>query len=454
MQLDRSIRPESSNEIEFSIPQVIENKLNNGLKYFHCIKNDLPIVRVSLLINSGSRFDPIKKKGLSNLLTMCIDEGAGNYNSLQLADEFEMLGAHFSVASDTDISIVSLQVLRENFLQAIKLFKSVITEPHLYEEDFNREKRKLSVRLKQLKIQPDYIAEVSFEHFLFGKECPYSYPVSGYEQSIENILHDDVKQYYLQKFSPLNSALTVVGNIDSKSLEEILNGEFNAWENLESENQSEIELISQKQKIFIVNKPDSVQTEIMVGHLSSRRNEDDFYHKQVINLVLGGQFASRLNLNLREKHGYTYGISSRFSYYKDAGYFYVSTSVGNENTVNALKEILFEVRNIKNGISSKELEFAKSSIIKRFPSNFETYRQISANVNSKVIHTLPADYFETYVQKINSIDLNAVNNIAESVIREDELLTVLVGDSEKINEQITEEEFGEKILIEFDDIFS
>ena len=454
MRLDRSKRPLSSTEVEFIIPQVIENKLSNGLKYFHCIKTDLPIIRISLLVNSGSRFDPLKKKGLSNLFTMCIDEGAGNYNSLQLADEFEMLGAHFSVGSDNDISIVSLLVLKENFLSAIKLFKSVITDPHLYEEDFKREKRKLAVRIKQLRMQPDYIAEVSFEHFLFGKKCPYSYPVLGFEGSIENIIHNDVRNFYQQMFSPLNSTMTVVGNIDSNSLDDILISEFGDWNTPLTDNQSDIYLNPNTKKIFIINKPDSVQTEIMIGHLSSKRNENDYYHKQVINLVLGGQFSSRLNLNLREKHGYTYGITSRFNYNKDAGYFYVSTSVGNENTANALKEILIELRNIKNGIISNELEFAKSSIIKRFPSNFETYRQLSANINSKIIHNLPNDYFETYTQKINSLDLNSINNIAANVIREDELITVLVGDAKKINEQILEEEFGEKILIEFDEIFN
>ena len=454
MQLDRSKRPLSSDEIEFNIPEVTENRINIGLKYFHCIKNDLPILRVSLLVDSGSKFDPSEKKGLSNLLTMCIDEGAGNYNSLQLADEFEMLGAHFSVASDNDISVISLQVLKENFLSAIKLFKSIIIEPHLSEEDFNREKKKLTVKLKQLKIQPDYIAGVSFEYFLFGKDCQYSYPILGYEQSIENILHDDVVNFYKRMFSPLNSTMTVVGDIDSKSIEDILNSEFGDWNKTRGDNQLDIKLIPKTKKLLIVNKPDSVQTEIMIGQLSSKRNENDYYQKQVINLVFGGQFSSRLNLNLREKHGYTYGISSRFSYHKSAGYFYISTSVSKENTYKALSEILLELRNLKNGISSKELEFAKSALVKRFPSNFETYRQISANINSKVIYNLPDDYFETYIQKINSLNLNAVNNIAKRVIKEDDLVTVLVGDSHIINEQIPEEEFGEKILIEFDDIFS
>ena len=121
MEIDRTKRPQTSNEIKFNVPAIEFNKLKNGLKIFFSKKNELPIVRINMIVNSGSRFDPEKQKGLSNLLTMCIDEGAGEYDALQLANAFEMLGAQFSVASDFDISIVSLQVLSENFIPALKL---------------------------------------------------------------------------------------------------------------------------------------------------------------------------------------------------------------------------------------------------------------------------------------------------------------------------------------------
>jgi zinc protease len=196
-----------------------------------------------------------------------------------------------------------------------------------------------------------------------------------------------------------------------------------------------------------------VQTEIRTGHLSSKRNEKDFLQKQIINLVLGGQFSSRLNLNLREKHGYTYGVHSRFNYFKEAGYFAVSTSVDIENTANALREIFSEINMIKEGITEEELRFTKSSLTKRFPSNFETYGQIASNISSKIIHNLPDDYFETYIQRVNSVSLEEVNKITVGSIYPDELITVLVGDSKKIIKQISKEEFGETIVIEYDDVF-
>lgn len=454
MEIDRTKRPQTSNKIKFNVPTIEFNKLKNGLKIFFSKKNELPIVRINMIVNSGSRFDPEKQKGLSNLLTMCIDEGAGEYDALQLANAFEMLGAQFSVASDFDISIVSLQVLSENFIPALKLFKSVITEPHINENDYNREKNKVLVRLNQAKVEPDYIADISFEHFLFGKESPYSYPVLGVEKDIENILPQNVKNYYQQKLTPINSSLVVVGNIDSKSLDKILQDEFNEWETNSAFHQPELNLKKSPKKTFVINKPDSVQTEIRIGNQSSKRSESDFFQKQIINLVLGGQFSSRLNLNLREKNGYTYGIHSRFNYLKEAGYFEISTSVSTENTANALREIFSEIKRIRQGINADEIKFAKSSLSRRFPSNFETYRQISANISSKIIHNLPDDYFETYLQKLNSVSLDEVNKIAANSIYPEELITVLVGDSKKITELIKEEEFGEIVVLLFGDVFS
>jgi zinc protease len=172
-----------------------------------------------------------------------------------------------------------------------------------------------------------------------------------------------------------------------------------------------------------------------------------------MNLALGGQFSSRLNLNLREKNGYTYGIHSRFNYFKEAGYFEVSTSVDVENTTNALREIYSEISKIKDGITKDELEFSKSSLMKRYPANFENYRQIAGNISSKIIHNLPDDYFETYVNRVNSVNLDEVNITSKDSVHPAELITILVGDSKKIMGQINGDEFGETVVLNFEDLF-
>jgi len=453
MVIDRQQRPATSGNIYFTLPAVQTYGLENDLKIYFSEKNELPLIRINFLVNSGSRFDPDKLKGLSNLLAMCIDEGAGKYNALQLADEFEMLGAQFSVSSDPDVTIISLQVLSENFVPALKLLASVITEPHLKEIDFNREKRKVLARLEQAKAEPDYVAEVSFEHILFGKDSPYAFPSLGIESSVQNIQIESVRDLYQKKFSPFNSSVVVVGNMNLKSLQTELSEAFRNWGVKTTVEEPLLNFTRPKRKIFIINKNNALQTEIRTGHISSKRSEKDFFQKQIMNLALGGQFSSRLNLNLREKNGYTYGIHSRFNYFKEAGYFAVSTSVDIENTTNAIREIYSEINKIKDGISKAELEFSKSSLTKRFPANFETYRQIASNISSKIINNLPEDYFETYIEKVNSVSLDEVNKVTFESIQPEELITVLVGDSKTILGQINEVEFGERIVLEFEDVF-
>jgi len=158
-------------------------------------------------------------------------------------------------------------------------------------------------------------------------------------------------------------------------------------------------------------------------------------------------------LNLREKNGFTYGVHSQFNYLKEGGYFAVSTSVDVVNTIPALSEIYSEIRKIKSGISNEEFNFAKSSLTKKFPSNFETYRQIAAAVSTKVIHNLSDNYFETYIKKISMMQLKEVNSIANEAIHPDEIISVLVGDSTKIISQLAKKEFGEIVILNFDEIF-
>lgn len=454
MKVRRDKRPETRKEIKFSLPKYRKHSLKNGAEIYLVKKTDLPIVRINFIINSGSKFDPKSKYGVSNLTSMCIDEGAGEFDALQLSDEFEYLGAHFSVHSDSDITILSLQTLSENFKIALNLLSSVILSPHFKESDFLREKRKVQTRIEQLKDEPDYIASSAFEFFLFGKQNPYAFPVIGINDALNQIEISDIKEFYKSFFNSQNTSIVAVGNFEDEKLISQLESTFHNW--IEGDNFS-MEISTRRKnrhKICVLHKQDSVQTEIRIGHLSEKRNDEDYFQKQLLNLILGGQFSSRLNLNLREKHGYTYGINSRFNYFKDDAYFAVSTSVNNENTVGAINEILNELRQIREGITEEELTFAKSSISRRFPLNFETYSQIASNFGSKIIHNLADDYFETFLSKIINVKIEDVNTVAAKSIVPDSALIVLCGDEKKILEQINNFSLGEVAVVDYDQMYS
>ncbi len=448
MKFDRNIIPTPSPVSLFTVPEEETFKLENGLQIYHIKKSELPIVLVKVVINSGSKFDPVDKKGTFNLLSMCIDEGAGKFNSLELSEQFDLLGTSFSIHCNSDNIQLTLQTLKENFSKSLELLSKILIEPHLKKEDFEREKRKILTRLQQLKDDPEYLANVSFESILIGSQNSYSFPVLGVEKNIKQIATGEINDSYKNFILPNNSFMVVTGDIDKNELMKVLKQNLSGWQGKSFNNLPKLKNKKDIHKIYIADKKDSVQTEIRTGHHSTGRNSEDYFAKHLLNSTLGGQFTSRINLNLREKHGFTYGAGSNFNYYKDEAYFSVYTSVGIDDTYNALKEIFRELNDIMNGVTTDELNFAKSSIVRKFPSNFETYKHITSNITGKIIFDLPDNYFIKYIENINSISLNNVNKAAIENIFPDQMTTVLVGDKDKLLKQLKSDEFGEVEIYE------
>ena len=442
MKTDRSVKPLPSSEVTFNMIPYEKFSFKNGLDVYFIKKDELPIVRINVIVNSGSKFDPANRKGTANLLAMCLDEGAGEFNSLELSEQFDLLGARFSLHCNSDTIQITVQTLKENFSKAMRLLSMVLKEPHLKQKDFERERRKIQTKLKQLRDDPDYIASTSFESLLFGSKNPYSYPTMGLDSDITRITNEEINLHYHNFILPNNTFVIVTGDISEDDMRKLLEQNLSDWQSSSFDSQFNLEKNVDSKKVYIINKKDSVQTEIRAGHHTSGRNSEDYFARHLLNTILGGQFTSRINLNLREKHGYTYGAGSDFNYYKNSAYFDVSTSVGIENTFNALREIFSELNNIRKGITEEELNFAKSAIIRKFPLNFETYGQVSSNIIGMVIHNLPFDYFNTYIENINSVTLDAVNIAAGENIFPELTTTVLVGDKDKLAEQVKDSEFG------------
>jgi zinc protease len=441
MSFDRSQVPLPNREITFVLPDIKRLVLTNGLKVLFVQREFLPIIRMNLIVNCGSFFDPINSKGLANLFSMMIDEGAGDYNPLELSEEFDILGSSFSVSCNHDNVFLSLGTLTENFKRSIELFSTIILKPHFKDEDFQRERRKVEVKLIQQKDEPDELAYLAFESLVQGKNNPYAFPTIGFEYTIHEFDIDSIRGFYKNNFSPDNSYLIVAGNITEEYLIDLLEMYLSKWNNKLNAATPQIELTKNKKAVYILHKEKAVQAEIRIGHQSTRRNTPNYFPKTIMNMILGGQFTSRINLNLREARGFTYGATSNFSYYKNSGEFCVSTSVSIENTYAAVNEILFELDNIKRGVTAAELDFAKASMIRKFPSHFESDSQVTANLSLLAIHDLPNDYFNKYIDNITKVSIDAVNQAAVNNIKMDEMSIVLVGDKNKLIESFSVSEF-------------
>ncbi len=447
MSLDRSIKPLPKDEINFSLPEIEHFVLSNGLKVLHVKKTSLPIIRLNLLFYAGSKFDPADKKGLANLFGMVADEGAGKYDALALSDKLDTLGTSLSINRDNDSIYYSLQTLTEHFEKSLNLFCDVLLLPRFDDSAFAREQRKILTRILQSKDAPDELADVAFEQILYGNNNPYAHPVFGFEDSVAQITNEDIKNFYKQYIIPSNGFLVSVGDISSEGLKNSLEKRLDNWTSGGVVSFKEISAVEAEPKIYLLHKEGTVQSEIRCGHLTGKRNHADYFSKSILNMILGGQFTSRINLNLREKKGYTYGALSRFNYHKDAAHFYVSTSVGAENTANAVIEIDKELKNIRNGITAIELDFTKSSMIRKFPSNFETLQQISVNLIGKVIYNLKDDFFNTYIDSVKSITITDVDNAAIDNINPEIIKYVIAGDKNLLLPQFKNISFANVVEI-------
>ncbi len=432
--INRTSAPLPKGEINFTIPAIKKIKSANGIDIHFVQKDKLPIVQVILMFSAGSKFDPADKTGLSFLTSLLIDEGAGEYDALELNNEFEKLGSVLNISSDHDAFTFSLTSIKENFERSFELLSKIINEPRFDEKDFYREKKKVLDRILQLKDEPSYIASAVFDNKIFENTF-YALPEIGYENSVSSISLDDIRYFYKGKLLNSKIEFIAVGNITEEEITKLSEkympaiGNSVVHPNFKQPTRS-------KTKFYFVDKKDSAQSEIRIGHIAKPRDAEDFYAARIMNTILGGQFSSRINLNLREHKGFTYGAGSSFNYYQNASSFEVSTAVNIQNTGVAISEILKELNSIKITITSNEIEFAKSYLIKQFPSKFETYTQLARNIVPLIQHSLPLNYYDEYARQLQEVADDDIFKAALNNIYTDELIILAVGDKTLIKPQL------------------
>jgi zinc protease len=435
---NRELKPDPAEEYKFVVPDIQKIKLANGLTLLIVERPNLPIIRINLMVNCGSKYDPPGKKGLANLFSMCVDEGAGSLDALELSNEFDLLGSDFDVHCTSDTIYLLSRSLKENLERTIELFASVVLQPQLKEKDFLKEKSKVVTRILQTQDDPDEIASNAFEYILFNREHPYAFSSIGNEEGLDSITIQDVKDFYNRRFLPSDSNLIMVGDINPVEAERLANKYFSSWKG-----KAESHIIPSFTEMkysgfYFIDKPGSVQCEIRIGHPTPKRTPSDYFNRLMLNLILGGQFSSRINLNLREKKGYTYGAFSNFNFYQDAGYFLVSTSVSAANTRNSVSEIMKELEFIREGVIEEELTFSKTSLMRKFPSNFETNGQIASSLSRLILYNLADDHFKKYLQLIHEISIDQVNKAAVDYIFPEKTLKIIVGNKEDILAQFND----------------
>jgi zinc protease len=405
----------------------------------------LPLVTVLVLIDAGSTSEPRGKEGVAALTAAALLEGTAKFDGAELAEKFEQLGTSLESGADWDSAFLKITVLSNRLEEATKLLGEAISSPIFPEREVERLKAERLAEILQLETEPRGLADEKFSEFLYDDESRYSRPDAGSTESVSSLARSDVEQFYRSNYSLGATTVIVAGDISSENVKKLATEAFRKWPSGSSRHQTlSGKARSGGKSTHIVNKPDAPQSELRVGHVGLPRKHRDFFPTLVMNAVLGGLFGSRINLNLREAHGYTYGASSFYDWRRGPGPFVVSTAVESEVTAPALREILMEIDRIRGEkISAEELSLARDYLEGVFPIRYETTAAIASALATLAIYDLPSDYYATYRANIHDVSEDAVLKAAKAHLHPELLQTVIVGDAATVRDSLADQNPGE-----------
>jgi len=400
--------------------------LDNGLTVLHVERDNLPVVRATLLIKSGASIEPAELSGLASLTASLLVEGTESRSSTEISEEVEFIGASLGASAGEDFSTISLSVLRKDMEKGFTLMSDVLLNPVFARKEIKRRKDQVKGALRQRREDPGYLASLKFYEQVYGQH-PYGRQSTGTAESIERIGRGDIRDYYAANYLPNNSVLSVVGMVSPEELKGLLDKYFSAWSPAEAP-AKELAGPEGKGPGFYTIDRDLTQATILMGHLGVRRSHPDYYALQVMNYILGGGgFSSRMMDRLRDQMGLTYGVYSRFSSHKEAGTFYVSLQTKNSSAATAIEEIKALIRAMRDkGATPEELSAAKAYLTGSFPRRIDTMSEIASFLALVEYFGLGLDYPERYAERINSVTLDDVMRVARKHMREADLITIVV----------------------------
>jgi zinc protease len=430
---DRSKPPELGPPPKVSLPPITTRQLPNGMKLMIVEQHELPLADFVLLVGSGSTADPASKPGIANLLSAMLREGTTTRKSLEIADQIAFLGIRLSPTSSWESSTLSLHTPTAQLDSALALFADVALYPSFPANEFERVRKTQLTELLQLRDQGSAIASIAFPAIIYGNAHPYGAPSQGTEASVKALTTGDLQSYYQANFRPNNATLIVVGDVTPAQVEQRINALFGGWQraDIPQTNYSEPPK-SGATTIYLIDKPGAAQSSFRIGAVGVPRSTQDYFALTVMNTILGGSFTSRLNQNLRETRGYTYGAGSRFDMRRAAGPFLASAEIVTAKSDSALLEFMKELNGIRQLVPAAELSRAKRYLQLQLPGNFETTQQIAAALVPVALYGLPLDYYNNYVQNIEGVTQADVARVAQHYINPGSLAVVIVGDRKTI----------------------
>ena len=449
LRIDRSRLPQPSDGSPFVFPPIEKSVLPNGLGVWTVRHDAVPIVTCILLIERGSSSDPPGKDGLAALTVDMLDEGSGGRSAIEMHEGLARIGAQFDTDLGSDAAGVSVTVVRRFVDRGLSILADMVARPSLTEEDFVRVRQLRLHRLVQLRDMPAAVADRAFVRLLYG-EHPYGHTPIGSETALAGMSITDVRAFHAESISPSIATLIAVGDCDHGEILRLASSMFAGWTGgADVEVAAPIGPPPAPARLNIVPRPGAPQSELRVGHVAAARSTPDYHALVAANMVLGGQFVSRINLNLREEKGLTYGARTAFDFRRLPGPFALQVSVQTAGTARAIAESLDEIAAIRGRrpITSAELALGVAALTRGYARNFETAEQIARAAMQLALYDLPDDYFAEYVPRIEAVTPAEATAAASRHLDPARLVTLAVGDLDAIERDLPSLNLGAPVVL-------
>ncbi len=443
--IDRNIEPEPGSEIIFAPPIPSKTALKNGSELIIIEKKDLPIAQIGLFTNKGATSDPSTSPGLTKFLANMMVEGTNKRSGEEIASELEFLGTRLSKEISREHSFFSVDCLSKNINQSLDILADVIANPIFPDEDLNRLRKEQISDLTAQNDNPDFLASTMYRGILYGHNSSHGHPISGTIDAVNDYSISTIQDQYKDVVLNSNHTFIAAGDFDKNDIIKQINRLFVSSSNTILENQKGnpnhlSDITHRPTEIYIVDRPGAAQSVIRAGHITLDRLHEDYYSMAFVNYVLGGDYSSRLNLNLRQDKGYSYGFYSSIDWSNSPSLWSARGSVQTGVTAESVKEIIGEIEGISNSnlVSSEEFSKAKNGLVKGLPSQFESTSQIMNQLINMAAFNLDVDYFKNMTAELENLTLEQVHNSARKHISPEHLTIVIAGDAEMIEPSLSE----------------
>jgi zinc protease len=438
------VRPVPLAPRPYHFPRFKRERLGNGLQVVVAPVRKLPIASVIVMIDAGAVCDPAGREGVAHLTAELLLEGTTQRDGLALADGFEKLGASVEVATDWDGAIISLSAMNSRLGEAMSLLGEVVRAPAFADREVERLRAERLAERLQLRAEPRGLADEMFSRVLYESRSRFALPESGTETSVSAITRADIRKFYESRYQPGTVTVIIAGDVAQDEGVRLVESAFGDWRGTAvSAVETNLVPARKSRAVHVIGKQDAKQTELRLGGLYLPRRHPDYHPSVVMNAVLGGLFSSRINLNLRERHGYTYGAFSAIEWRRQTGPFVVSSAVQSESTAPAAREALGELERFRDDIiDNDELTLATDYLVGVFPIRFETTAAIAGALASLVRYELPQDFYDTYRDHVRAVTPKDVQRVARQHLDLGALQLLAVGDPDSIRTPLDELGFG------------